>query len=399
MRSMLTGFFGIPIVLGLFQYNWNGICASLGFENAKTWQDVAPVHPGLLDDKLLNYYQHVNLAARAIYRNDFEAASCQFDTAFTFRQVPEYCDVKRFILVNSKCGLYAKDNRFIPVLLNNFRIDTAVLFKNIPRRVFNAGNLALINSLQNRKNSVKKSDNRLEKALREIHTLDEKTHDVKAEYGAGMSWKAYHRMADSIDNDNARRFLRLSELEGFPSEESVGVYYDEEQEWCSVIYFLLMRFLRTDAQPEILDWMEQAFQLGKINPSNYASLLDYVNQNSADCWKKEYNFMNTTLCIVQGKFYRPFVYYSDSLMREVNSNRIAIGLDSFHITQKQVVCIQLCHKEPGMPAIEMAPYPRIDELPYGFVKYAADKENQGLSKYLINTKKILAECQCEEKYY
>jgi hypothetical protein len=351
----------------------------------------------LSNPNLKKYYHHINLAARAIYKNDFLGASTQYDSAFTYKNVPFYAHIKNFILVNNKCGFYNKNDRYIRILFNKPRIDTTILFQHIPKKVFDNQNLLLINKLQGQLEPKKKDERNLAKPLREIFILDQKAHDFTNNPDPN-NIQAFVKVRDSIDNAHALKFLCLYETEGFPTEENVGVFYDKHQEWSFVIQILLWHFLQTDARSQILELMEKELQNGNLHPSNYASLLDFANHNSKN-WKKEYNFMNTTIFIVQEDYYRPFVYYSDSLMREVNTNRISIGLDSFHITQKQVVCEVSCGKIQDHLFIGMSQYSKVEILPYGIVKYSFEKENLDLSKYRINTEKIITECNCQDKYY
>jgi hypothetical protein len=352
----------------------------------------------ILNYNLKKYYHHANLAARAIYKNEFLMASSQFDTAFLYKKIPFFPHIKNFILVNSKCGLYNKNEKYIQLLFTKTHIDTSVLFQNIPKRVFNDQNLLLINNLQGQKESKKDLESAYENTLREIFISDQKAHDFKSIF-ATTNIKAFIRVKDSIDIVNSIKFLSLYETEGFPTEEKVGVFYDKHQEWSFVTQILLWHFIQSESRAQILVLMEKELKKGNLHPSNYACLLDIVNQNSKK-WKKEYNFMNTTVFLVSGIECRPFVYYSDSLMREVNTNRISIGLDSFHITQKQVVCQNSCGAvSPDDSFIGMSQYAKIEILPAGIVKYALEKENQDMSKSRINTEKIINECKCQEKYY
>jgi hypothetical protein len=353
----------------------------------------------ILNYNLKKYYHHVNLATRAIYKNDFFIASTQFDTAFLYKKIPFFPHIKNFILVNNKCGFYSKNEKYIRLLFTKTHIDTSVLFQNIPNRVFNDQNLMLINKLQGQIDSKKDLESAYEKALREIFISDQKAHEFNNNFNP-KEIKEFYRVRDSIDTVNSIKFLSLYETEGFPTEEKVGVFYDKHQEWSFVTQILLWHFIHSESsgQAQILVLMEKELKKGNLHPSNYACLLDIVNLNSKK-WKKEYNFMNTTVFLVSGSEYRPFVYYSDSLMREVNTNRISIGLDSFHITQKQVVCTTSCGEIPDHSFISMSYYAKIEILSEGFVKYALEKENQNISQYRINTEKIINECKCQEKYY
>jgi hypothetical protein len=91
-------------------------------------------------------------------------------------------------------------------------------------------------------------------------------------------------------------------------------------------------------------------------------------------------------------------------MREVNTNRVSIGLDSFHIVQKQVACVYLYQKYhaaemEGKRIIRMEGFASMDAMDFGFVKWAFEQEKQDITRYELNVKRILDECNCAEKVY
>jgi hypothetical protein len=210
--------------------------------------------------------------------------------------------------------------------------------------------------------------------------------------------QAYHRK-DSTVTENVRWFIQICTEQGFPTEEKLGISYQSDLQWPNAVYLLLWNFtLSKNNREEIISLIEKEFYQGNIHPSMYASLCDLYNEN-VQFPRPNFNFMNTTVCLVKEVPHRPFVYYSDSLMRLVNTNRISIGLDSFHISQKQVVCGNNYKAPNGLKMIKMANYPKIVAYSYGFVKSAFDKENLDMNDYKINTNKILSEAKCEEKCY
>ena len=182
----------------------------------------------------------------------------------------------------------------------------------------------------------------------------------------------------------------------------MGVFYEEDHQWSEVVYILLRHFIQVE-DVEIMDkvdWiMQKAFYAGELHPSIYATLMELIG-NQPDAPRPGYNFMKTAINLVMGEIYRPFVFYTDSLMQEVNTNRISIGLDSFHIAQKQVVCQYLGMQELGdKKFIKMVQYAQIDELPPGLVKMSCEAANVDYHSYKINTAKIMDKCRCEEKVY
>ena len=101
-------------------------------------------HRPPLDPKLANYFKSVNLAARAIYDNDFARASAHYEEAFRHKTYPFYADLKNAVIVNSKCGFFEKNNALLKILLDQKRIDTTQLFLELPPRLFDANNRAFI---------------------------------------------------------------------------------------------------------------------------------------------------------------------------------------------------------------------------------------------------------------
>lgn len=351
-------------------------------------------------DSLMQYFRYINQAGRQIYRNNFLQASLCYDSAFLYNKHPFYVDVKNDILVNSKCGRFDRNTACIRLLMKDKQIDTAYLFAELPLRVFSDGNLKNIYNLQKKYHAGKKKWSKLQQDIHEMFTLDQNVRDYQP-YNMRdkeINKQVYNRR-DSTDTENARRFIQICTNFGFPSEEKIGVYYQNDLTWTNAIYILLWHF--TGSKPmkkDIITLIAKEFHKGNIHPSLYASLCEVYNQN-VDSLQPDFNFMNTTVYLINGVAYRPFVYYSDSLMRQVNTNRISIGLDSFHITQKQVICGYFYKAPEGHIMIRMSNYPKIEAYPYGLVKYTFEQENEDMDSYKINTEKILLEGKCEEKCY
>ncbi len=353
-----------------------------------------------LDPSLANYYKFVNLAARAIYKNDFSSAIACYDSAFLYKASPNYVDIKNYILLNSKYCLFSNNDAYIRLLFTTKKIDSTLLFAALPKRVFSAQNLITVNKLQSKIYKNRPPDNALQKAMQDLFVLYEASFDseVFGKPGADSSKTAYETRK-SLHQQNAETFLRVYAREGFPTEEKLGVFYAPGEEWATKIDVMLQQFLRTQEKERILAVLQVELQCGELHPARYAYLLDYAHDNSKRP-EKTHNLMNTTVILINAEAYRPFVYYSDSLMQEVNTNRLHIGLDSFHTTQKQVICQHFCrYATADSSIIAMAAYPKIDVYSYGFVKWALEKENLDLATYKINTRKILQECKCAEKSY
>lgn len=353
--------------------------------------------------ELAMYYKYTNLAARAIFDNNFGAASVHYDSAFIYKQYPFYEDLKKYILVNFKSGLFDKNGQALYHLIHHKKIDTAQLFAALPKRVFDDKNLKLINQLVKQRSKGKASESALAMTLKDIYGIDQSVRDYNLFMEKSIeSRNAIYASRDSVDAANFIKFEKLYAQYGFPDEESVGVFFDSERQWANVISILLLHFTKTkDAETaeKVMAIIKAALNSGKLHTSICASLLE-ENEMGAKDLKNEYYFLSTTIHLVMGDVYRPFVFYTDSLMNTVNTNRIAIGLDSFHIMQKQVVCQFIGAKSNApMNIIPMAPYASINDLPPGLVKMSCDEANIDYHSYKINTAKIMDKCHCEEKVY
>ncbi|MEO6760120.1 MAG: hypothetical protein ABIO24_11755, partial [Saprospiraceae bacterium] len=276
------------------------------------------------------YYHFVNRAARAVYKNDFFAASAEYDSAFLYKLIPDYIDLKNYITVNSKCCLPDKNNGPIRTLMVVKKVDSTLLFADLPKRIFSSYNLYFINQLQQKFYREKPVENNLQSTCRQL--VRQYDLALNTEFTVGQSAKGYQKR-DSLLRENVALFLHLYNNGGFPTEEKLGIFYAKNETWAEKMDLVFQQLLRSDESAMIRTIFHYQLQKGHLPPSRYASLMDYVNANSKKP-EKDLNFMNTTVMLVNSDAYRPFVYYSDSLMQLVNTNRLSIGLDSFQVVQK-----------------------------------------------------------------
>ncbi len=189
-----------------------------------------------LDSNLAGYFRYVNLAARAIYRNDFVAAASYYEEAFKRKSNPFFVDLKNAILVNGKCGLYSKNEPLLRILINDKQIDADRLLADLPPRVFDSNNLEFIRALQQAKASNKKKPNVLETEIRKLFAADQQILAYENIYSD-------KECRDSANNANALKFIDLYRKLGFPSEEKLAVYYDDESSWSEILFTLLTTLL------------------------------------------------------------------------------------------------------------------------------------------------------------
>jgi len=361
----------------------------------------APMHAP--SEKAMAYFKHINLASRAIYDNDFVSASGHYDEAFKLKAAPFYLDLKNAVIVNSKCGFYAKNNALLKIILQQKNITGGKLFDEIPQYLFDAGNLETIRDLvvQQPKSSF---DPLLHKAVLQLFNEGqaigefEKLELISDEKERNRLLKQAYQARDSLYEVSVLNFLTLVKKRGFPNEDRVGYFMGEHNIWL-VLEILIHGWLwNKPYSADVLALVETEFKAGHIPANFYGNCLEYAYDNWGKNRNTTHNVMNATIIHSGKDYYRPFVFYSDSLMTLVNNNRLAIGLDSFHVAQKQLVCTKFCPYNMGhiLPIIHHHKYVNI---PYGFVKNAFKEAGIEMATYRIDIKRITEECQCVEKGY
>jgi len=359
------------------------------------------------------YAQHVNLANRAIFNNQFTAASAQYDSVFLHKPIPFFIELKNAILVNGKLGKFRENDHLLRTLMLEKQIDTMLLFSIIPQYMLDNKNRSLVRDWQKRVLGLQQKSNPWTNELRimfghnqeMLHAFDTlMLIDDPAERKAFST--LLNSLKDSADQAQIVRFIQLYKQHGFPTEEKTGVFFAPESEWSGVLLLLFQNFVHfknIKQRTSLFRIFDEALYNGHFHPSLYATLMDYANEQrdrKLEGPDKANHFMNVTIHTVNGKVCRPFVHYSNELMQEVNANRVAIGLDSFHVTQRQVVCSMFYpQKKHGNKIITMCAHPQIHQMPAGFVQYALDKEGLAMSMFEINLEKLLQDCQCEPKLY
>ncbi|MCA0235508.1 MAG: hypothetical protein LCH81_03920 [Bacteroidetes bacterium] len=335
--------------------------------------------------ELSAYFAFVNQAARAIHKGNFEAASTSFQEAFRHKPIPFFCDLKNAIIVNSRLGYHEKNAELLKITLRDKHIDTVGLFQHLPPRLFDGNNLQLI-----------------------------RTYQTQSPVFNEMYRKAFFSLwQEEQDNLLSRlvphqeiytRFFDLFEKYGFPNEERIGSLDTGNNDVWGTLGTLFSNMIKQKGEiaQKTLQMLKIEFEKGNIPPSVLANCYDCASENSI-LDKKTFYFQNELLAQTGGKIYRPFIYYTDSVMQVINTNRIAIGLDSFHIAQKQYICGSYCHipdcSDPNKKTIQTVPYISNPSFPYGFVKAAFEKEKQDMNWYLIDPVAVAGRCECEKKQY
>lgn len=354
-------------------------------------------------EPIMAYFKHLNLASRAIYDNDFVSASKHYDEAFKFKASPFYLDLKNAVIVNSKCGFYEKNNALLKLILQDKQVVGTQFAGEFPPVLFNSENLEFLRQLK--LHAPKPAFNpQLARAVLQLFNEDQNIGDFERidAMPKGRKQDSLLQQAlknrDSLADANVLKFISLVKKNGFPNEDRVGYFMGEHQLWL-VLEILIHGWLRHETHgPHILALVEKEFKAGHIPANFYGNCLEYAYDNWGKNRNPAHNVMNATIIHSGADYYRPFVFYSDSLMNLVNTNRIAIGLDSFHIAQRQLVCTKFCPNSIGHILSIIHHYKYVN-IPYGFVKNAFKEAGIEMETYRIDIRRITEECRCEEKMY
>jgi hypothetical protein len=338
----------------------------------------------VMNAELSAYFKFVNLAARAIHADNFPVAAQNYEEAFRHKPVPFFADLKNAFIVNSKCGLHEKNLVLLKFMLRDKGMDSAQVFRQLPRRIFDASGLDFVRNFR-------------EKPKPGTEIFKKAFYNLYESYQADLNTTLPH-------DHTPERFFDLYAKYGFPSEEKIGCLNENGEEIWSGINNIVngITYSKGQTAERMMKILQTEFENGNIPPSVLANCYDYAHQNLTSR-KAEYYFQNELLAMTGGKVYRPFIYYTDSVMQVINTNRVSIGLDSFHVVQKQYVTGKFCTapecSDPSKISIQTVSYISNPQLPYGFVKAAFEKEKQDMSWYLMDVQSIASRCNCGNKQY
>ncbi len=197
MRYLYPIYFAIP-VLALILFGSSG----------------ATGHPVVPSTAIMAYFKNINLASRAIYDSDFAGASAHYDEAFKFKAAPFYLDLKNAIIVNSKCGFYAKNNALLKIMLQQKNVNVSKLFEEFPVYLLDPGNLETIRKVQAQP-SKSGFDPMLYKAVLQLFEEGqaiggfEQLEQIRDEKERSRLLKQAYQARDSLNNVNALKFINF----------------------------------------------------------------------------------------------------------------------------------------------------------------------------------------------
>lgn len=346
-----------------------------------------------------NYYLFVNQGDRNLYYANFTEAKRHLYLAFEINNNPYYHDIYKMILCNSKIKNGQDNLKWLEKLVEDKNIHPKLIKFQLKGLLSESDIKYLDTTTYVERRSVVKSE------LLKLMEIDQKIRDYsKCDSVADPQLKRkclqnLFTIRDSVDEINALKFINLINTYGIPSENEIGVYLkgtDKTESFNNLFYIFGIHFLQTSLKNKIYDIFCRGLQEGKFHPELFGAIYDFKQDN-----EEAFNFgkkmLNTTIVKTDGKLYKPFIHYTTANLDSINNNRIKIGLDSFHIVQRQILSDLICQKQGNI--IPMHSFPQFVDYPYSFVKAAFEKENMDLKAYELKTEKISNECKCIEKIF
>jgi hypothetical protein len=332
-----------------------------------------------------HYHQKINQGNRYLFKCDYLNAEIHYEQASVNKAMYFFQDLKKLIYVKTMLDKRQEALNYIQILISEKGLHHGKILDQFPYLKFTQDERNKIKQLYIIASEAKTLDPDVE-FIREIYKIDQ---------GLRFDEMADIKYNDSVTKDNAKKLLAFLEVKPWPNENRAGVFFKSNQEWTGIAFTLGLNMVKKE--PELLKYFYREALEGNIHPSYYASISDvhFINTRQKD---STLNYMNTTIELVLGVPYTKLVHYSDSLMAYVNHNRIAIGLDSFHIVQEQVAVTNYlrCSTLPELK-IGISAYSHTASIPAGWVNFAFEKECADLNKWKIDMTKFKKSCWCRKE--
>lgn len=347
-----------------------------------------------------SYFNYINKANKALYHNDFREAIKYFDLAFNSQApINYYFDLKKAVIVNHKMGDNLKVYKYLKEIYLSKGITTQILEKE-----FDFIDTGILNQISQFKRRIK-----INIALkREMEILYKEDQQIRKYYRyeynninptRPLSIQRREQIIDSIDEVHLSKLIKLIKKHGFPNENNVGLMLLDSININFIIDILNRHFFNNSLHDKYSIILKDALTKGQIHPAVYAKYFDdYASQVLK--WTDSRLYHENIVVSIDSQYYRPFIFYSKGMIDSINFNRSEIGLDSFHLAQKQIVCQRCCQERfKSERFLNIYPFVNINIFTLGFVKYAIEKANKSMDEFRLNVNKILEECKCEEKKY
>jgi hypothetical protein len=361
------------------------------------------------------YFQLVNEGNRNLYDGNLEIALQKYLDAFQTENHHFLHDLQKAIIISHKLQRFDVKKALLKKIASDKNIDTyTFLNKFTTPDFFSNQDLEIISLFRNKNEEKLNALCSIYYSVRRIQ-LAKSNASYRYEHENfldTMSWDPYVDYRDSIYNELASELIKFCKINGPPTEGNLGqstfctVDNDLDLHTITMIQNILRTIWRTDKREEISQLLKKETMTGNYHPSSYALNMEftYEGKDSKKSYDSSIEYLNTTVWVIMGKYYIPFITYSDSLMNAIDQRRNDIGLDSFKYAQRQVMCFRLCRDSlTTTPFMSIYPYTRFDEMGLGFVKYALESEGLNVDEQLryhrINTARIQKECSCDNLTY
>lgn len=338
---------------------------------------------GIMSEKFAegNYYSNVRIANHYLHICERNNAAIYLRKAFQFRAVPYANDVVKY-LYTVDCQEVEEIDFYLQLLRKVKGVKLSHLKDMVKHRLCLSQRLHQL-ELDNISHSTLIQP--LRDSLVNIMKLDQQVRDFTHcgdwnDKDSKLCFERAFRRRDQTDSLNAIRFLQVIDQYGFPTEDKIGVYlYDGiyTNKYSTLMYLLGIHFSQTKSSSDIYRLYLEAEKRGDLHPEILSLIHDFQYENFR-IDKSEGVFMSKSVSVVDSKYYKPFVYYSDSLAMVVDSLRSQYELEQFETAQRYIVR-DLQNQLP----FKLLYYPMSEEFPNGLVKAVFAKEGVDLSTYLL----------------
>ncbi len=334
-------------------------------------------------DKVDDYNSKIIQANRAVYSCNLSLALEHYKAAFSIENVqPFYHDLKNCVVIAYEC----KDSDLMKECLDRL-VDQKQLGQNDFSREFPFFNAKIVDYLE------KKISERVEKSNRQIYyktrllklyKLDQEVHQLLL----GQSEEGI-RERNSADSTNFIEFSRLMDVRQFQGENDIGAFLSEMNIWN--IYGILFRhFVQIGFGEDLLAILHDYHIVkDKIPAEIYANIIDLKDNIEKRLPTVQNNYIN----IIGASYHRPMIKYDSVSMNALNSKRLSMGIDSFHVSFKQAVTQTFC-QEGIASRFKFSPFSYVEHLP-SFL-FNSDEDQKYLKSLEIDLDSTLPSCLCEK---
>lgn len=335
-----------------------------------------------------DYFKFINKGNEFIFEHKFEKAAIEYEQAFKIFKNPYFIDRINYLLVNLELKNQAKIESNLWILFEKKGIDTSLLFLNIDKKNFNQETLEFIRknfkvaSLQFKPDTVYKNE------LLQLLSLDQ------------WAYGNNDNLADSMFITNKKqtnslilkRLIHIIQKKGLPTEEKCGYALNNDMN----IWLILNLFLRHSIQDGSIDTIIPLLTIMKNGNCIHPAIIANAYQLIWESGRKEPQFLYIPYYIVSvgARFYRPLIDVDEIIVKQINNNRINLGLDSLQNSTKYNSCAFFCFTGTYDKKFSLTPYTTYECYP---AMMFDDKGLAKISSKQINIPELESKCNCKTK--